>query len=131
MVLGALQQPAENRPGEWMLREYTRHHREALYQEAVEYIDASEDERLTVDDVARRIATSRRQLQRVFEEVGGMSFREYLVSSRMERAARMLAAGATVGEVARRVGYGHASHFARAFRRHHGTTPSEYARRHR
>ena len=114
-----------------MLRDYTRHHREALFHEAVEFIDATEHERLTVDDVARRIATSRRQLQRVFEEVGGMSFREYLVSSRMERAARMLAGGAAVGEVARRVGYGHASHFARAFRRHHGITPSEYARRHR
>jgi AraC-like DNA-binding protein len=111
-----------------MLRDYTRRHRELLYGEAVSIIDASEHEQLTVDEVARRIATSRRQLQRVFEEVGGHSFREYVVQSRMERAARLLESGLTVSDVARRAGYGHASHFARAFRRHHGVTPSAYAR---
>ena len=111
-----------------MLRDYTRHHRETLFAEAVSVIREAHGAQLTVDDVARRIATSRRQLQRVFEEVGGISFRDYVVQSRMDRAARLLSTGVPVGEVARRAGYGHASHFARAFRRQHGVSPSEYAR---
>ena len=111
-----------------MPREHTRRHREVLYTEAVELIRATEGEQLTIDQVAHRIATSRRQLQRVFEEVGGVSFREFLTHERAERAAELLAGGAPVGEVARRTGYGHPSHFARAFKRHHGVTPSEYAR---
>jgi AraC-like DNA-binding protein len=111
-----------------MPREDTRRHRETLYAEAVEVIHASDAEQVTVDDVARRIATSRRQLQRVFVEVGGVSFRDYVVSTRLQRAAELLADGVPVGEVARQIGYGHASHFARAFRRLHGVTPSAYAR---
>ena len=111
-----------------MPREYTRRHREALYAEAIAVIHSCESEQITVDEVARRIATSRRQLQRVFVEIGGVSFREFVVSSRLRRAADMLHQGVPVGEVARRTGYGHASHFARAFRRFHGVSPSSYAR---
>ena len=111
-----------------MPREYTRRHRETLYAEACELIGSSENEQLTVDEVARSIATSRRQLQRVFVEIGGVSFREYVVSSRLQLAAQMLTEDVPVGEVARRCGYTHASHFARAFRRRHGVTPSAFAR---
>jgi transcriptional regulator GlxA family with amidase domain len=111
-----------------MPREHTRQHRQTLFAEAVELIQTTEGEQLTIDDVAHRIATSRRQLQRVFEEIGGVSFREFLAQDRAHRAARLLAIGMPVAEVARRTGYGHASHFARAFKRHHGVTPSEYAR---
>jgi AraC-like DNA-binding protein len=111
-----------------MPREYTRRHRETLYAEACELIGSSDNEQLTVDEVARTIATSRRQLQRVFVEVGGRSFRDYVVSSRLRLAAEMLRQDVPVGEVARRCGYTHASHFARAFRRVHGVPPSAYAR---
>ena len=111
-----------------MTREYTRRHRETLYTEACQVIDESKNEQLTVDEVARSIATSRRQLQRVFVEVGGRSFREYVVSSRLRLAAQLLEEDVPVGEVARRCGYTHASHFARAFRRFHGVSPSAYAR---
>lgn len=111
-----------------MPREHTHQHRQTLYTEAVELIQQTEGQQLTIDEVAHRIATSRRQLQRVFEEVGGVSFREFLAQDRADRAARLLAQGMPVSEVARRTGYGHASHFARAFKRHHGVTPSQYAR---
>jgi transcriptional regulator GlxA family with amidase domain len=111
-----------------MPREYTRRHRQTLYAEAIALIGACDSEQVTVDDIARQIATSRRQLQRVFVEVGGVSFRDYAVTSRLRRAAVLLDQGVAVSEVARRTGYGHASHFARAFRRLHGVTPSAYAR---
>ncbi len=51
--------------------------------------DYAED--LSLDDVAGRIATSRRQLQRVFHEIAGTGFREELAAIRMERAAELLA----------------------------------------
>ena len=111
-----------------MPRERTHHHRRTLFTEAVEVIADSDGRQLSIDEVAHRIATSRRQLQRVFEEVGGVSFREFLTQHRAERAAQLLADGIAVSEVARRTGYGHASHFARAFKRHHGVPPSRYTR---
>jgi AraC-like DNA-binding protein len=48
----------------------------------------------------------------------------------MERAAEMLLGrGLTVREVAHRVGYRQPAQFAKAFRRHHGTSPSAYRSR--
>lgn len=85
---------------------------------------------LALDDIARRVATSRRQLQRAYTEIGKTSFREHLTSVRMERAAEMLRErNATVRDIAHAVGYRQPAQFAKAFRRHHGVTPSDFRRR--
>jgi AraC family transcriptional regulator of adaptative response / methylphosphotriester-DNA alkyltransferase methyltransferase len=82
---------------------------------------------LALDDVARRVAASRRQLQRAYAEIGGTTFREHLTRVRMERAAELLAGHVpTVREVAHRVGYRQPAQFAKAFRRHHGVAPSDF-----
>ncbi|HEV2814698.1 MAG TPA: AraC family transcriptional regulator [Solirubrobacteraceae bacterium] len=84
---------------------------------------------LNLDDVATRIATSRRQLQRVFAELAQSGFREELAAIRMERAAELLHGPLPVGEIARRVGYRQSAQFAKAFRAHHGVVPSAYRER--
>ena len=82
---------------------------------------------LSLDDIARRVASSRRQLQRAYSEIGSTTFRDHLTEVRMERAAEMLATrGLTVREVAHRVGYRQPAQFAKAFRRHQGLAPSDY-----
>jgi len=81
---------------------------------------------IQVDDVAREIATSRRQLQRVFEEVGETTFREELTRIRMVRAAELLDTPLAIRDIAHRVGYRQPAQFAKAFRRVHGVTPSAY-----
>ena len=74
--------------------------------------------------MARRVATSRRQLQRAFAEAGETSFRTYLQRVRMDRAAELLrGSDAPVNEVASAVGYRQPAQFAKAFRRHHGGPP--------
>lgn len=85
---------------------------------------------LELDDIARRVASSRRQLQRAYAEIGDTTFREHLTRVRMERAAELLANGSlTVREVARRVGYRQPAQFAKTFRRHLGNVPSAYRAR--
>ncbi|MDP8967538.1 MAG: helix-turn-helix transcriptional regulator [Actinomycetota bacterium] len=82
---------------------------------------------LSLDEIARRVASSRRQLQRAYSEIGDTTFREHLTAVRMERAAELLAThGLTVREVAQRVGYRQPAQFAKAFRRHHGLAPSAF-----
>jgi len=82
---------------------------------------------LALDDIARRVASSRRQLQRAYAEIGRTTFRDHLTRVRMERAAELLASpGLTVREVARSVGYRQPAQFAKAFRRHHGVAPSDF-----
>jgi transcriptional regulator GlxA family with amidase domain len=108
-------------------RPATVERRRALFLEAVSIIDAEYSEKLALDDVARRVATSRRQLQRAFADAGETSFRSYLQRVRMERAAELLRAGESpVNQVASAVGYRQPAQFAKAFRRHHGAPPSTF-----
>jgi AraC-like DNA-binding protein len=110
-----------------MQRQATVRHRTSLFEEATAIVDEEFASELSLDEIARRVASSRRQLQRSYAEIGRTTFREHLTAVRMERAAEMLAGrGLTVREVARRVGYRQPAQFAKAFRRHHGVSPSAY-----
>src|SRR5215216_4707693 len=109
-----------------MQRSSTIRHRTSLYEEATAIVESEFSADLSLDDIARRVASSRRQLQRAYAEIGRTTFREHLTAIRMERAAEMLAArGLTVREVAHRVGYRQPAQFAKAFRRHTGAAPSD------
>jgi two-component system response regulator YesN len=105
--------------------------REQLYRDAVRVICAEYANPLTVDDVAHQIATSRRQLQRVFADVGGTTFGQLLARARMAAAERLLRdPDLPVKEVARRVGYRQPAQFAKSFRLRYGSTPRDYRRAH-
>ena len=108
-------------------RPSTIRHRTSLFEDAVEIVESDYASELSLDEIARRVASSRRQLQRAYAEIGDTTFREHLTSVRMDRAADLLASRAvTVREVAFRVGYRQPAQFAKAFRRHHGVSPSDY-----
>jgi transcriptional regulator GlxA family with amidase domain len=107
-------------------RDTTIEARTTLYREALAVMEVRYGADLQVDDVARRIATSRRQLQRVFEEIGETTFREHLTRLRMTRAAEMLGSPMAIRDIAQQVGYRQPAQFAKAFRRVHGVTPSAY-----
>lgn len=108
-------------------RPSTIHLRTSLFEDAVAIVEQEYASDLSLDDIARRVASSRRQLQRAYSEIGGTTFREHLTKVRMHRAAQMLGdRSLTVREVARRVGYRQPAQFAKAFRRHIGVAPSDY-----
>ena len=114
--------PAGRRPS-------THELRIRIFQEAAHIVAAEFARPITAEEVARRVATSPRQLRRAFSEISGDSFRVYLRRVRMACAADLL--GATdmpVGEVARRVGYHEPSQFTKAFKRTYRSTPSELRR---
>jgi AraC family transcriptional regulator, regulatory protein of adaptative response / methylphosphotriester-DNA alkyltransferase methyltransferase len=83
------------------------------------------DPALSLEAVAREIATSSRQLQRVFAELAGSAFRDEVAAIRMQHGSTLLlTTDLPVSEVARHVGYRQAAQFAKAFRRHHGISPT-------
>ena len=101
--------------------------RTSLFEEATEIVDQEYGSDLSLDEIARRVASSRRQLQRAYAEIGHTTFRDHLTRVRMDKAAQLLASrGMTVREVAHRVGYRQPAQFAKAFRRHLGVAPSDY-----
>src|SRR4029450_3032922 len=92
-----------------------------------EIVDREYAADLSLDDIARRIASSRRQLQRAYAEIGQTTFRDHLTRVRMQRAAELLSPHTlTGGEVAQRVGYRQPAQFAKAFRRFAGVSPSAF-----
>jgi AraC family transcriptional regulator of adaptative response / methylphosphotriester-DNA alkyltransferase methyltransferase len=109
------------------MREGTVERRNALYEEAKDIIQREYPNDLELDQVAHRLATSRRQLQRSFAEIGKTSFRSYVARVRMQRALELLRAGSMpVRDVAASVGYRQPAQFAKTFRRHHGAPPSSF-----
>jgi len=107
------------------VRQSTQHRRRTLFEDALTAISRDfADENLSLASVAHTIATSRRQLQRVFFE-RGTNFRRELQRVRMAHAAELLRQETLpVAAVARAVGYRQAAQFSKAFRRHHGHPPS-------
>ncbi len=111
------------------MRDGTEERRAELYQEAVALIKRDYARPLRIEGVARELATSRRQLQRAFAESGDTSFREVLAAVRMQHARNLLAnQNVPIGRVAASVGYHQPAQFAKSFRRHHGTPPTNFRR---
>jgi AraC family transcriptional regulator, regulatory protein of adaptative response / methylphosphotriester-DNA alkyltransferase methyltransferase len=110
-------------------RQSTIDRRRELFEDAAEIIEREYAGDLDLDQLARRVASSRRQLQRAFAEAGETSFRIHLQRVRMARARELLREGSLpVHRVANSVGYRQPAQFAKAFRRHHGKAPSAFAR---
>ena len=109
-----------------MTRESTRDARLAIFEEAAAIAAAELAKPITLNQVARRLATSPRQVQRAFTDVGGMGFRKHLRGVRMARATELLSTtDLRVSEVAHRVGYRDHSQFSKSFKRTYGVSPSQ------
>ena len=113
-------------------RDGTLERREAILRDALEAILRDHGPDADLETVARRIGTSRRQLQRVFAELSDRSFRDTIAAVRMAHARKLLAGtDRPIAEIGRVAGYHQAAQFSKAFRHHHGTSPRLYRQRSR
>jgi AraC-like DNA-binding protein len=111
--------------GSWKLRPADR--RRAV--EVALWIDAQAHEPLGLADLAARAGVSSFHFLRLFAAVLGVTPHQYLVRTRLKRAARLLADGSRpITEVAGDVGFGDLSNFVRTFRRAAGVSPRRFRR---
>src|SRR4051794_34658898 len=97
-VAAAASDPHARRPGQ---RASTSKLRHQIFDDATTLVQSEYAADLSLDDVAHRVATSRRQLQRIYAEIGQTTFRRQLRAVRMQHAAELLTSRTlTVGEVA-------------------------------
>jgi AraC-like DNA-binding protein len=100
-----------------------------LIAAVIEYTEKHLDD-VALADVCRAVGVSERTLRRRFSAATGMTWREYVLESRLLRGMALLAErGPTVLEVATCAGFDSLSAFTRAFRRSTGETPTAYRRR--
>ncbi|WP_439500063.1 helix-turn-helix domain-containing protein [Bosea sp. (in: a-proteobacteria)] len=98
--------------------------------EAVRRIEAECDEPLSLARLARDAAMSRYHFLRVFRAQVGMTPHQFLLRTRLHRAALMLRqSDMQVASIAFDAGFGDLSSFNRRFRRVMGTSPSAYRAR--
>ncbi len=95
--------------------------------EAALRIDALSHEPIDLEDAAREAGLSPFHFLRLFAAVLGVTPHQYLVRSRLRRAARLLAGDdRTITEVAFDVGFGDLSNFVRTFHRVAGVSPRRF-----
>lgn len=95
--------------------------------EAALRIDARSHEPIDLDRAASEAGLSAFHFLRLFSRVLGVTPHQYLIRSRLRRAARMLADGArSISDVALDVGFGDLSNFVRTFHRAAGVSPRRF-----
>jgi len=74
----------------------------------------------TIEELAERIGSDKRELTKGFQELFGKSPHRYHLQQRMEQAELLLKEGKSLSEVGRLVGYQGYRTFSRAYRTYHG-----------
>lgn len=92
--------------------------------------DVADGPGLPLKHLAPRFRFSSDRLGRLFRQYTGQTYRKYLRTIRMRRAAKLLLRDptSTTKEVAALLGYEDTSNFSRDFRSRLGTTPGEFRR---
>ena len=95
--------------------------------EAALWIDANSQAEIELEDVARQAGVSPFHFLRLFSAALGVTPHQYLVRSRLRRAARHLADDdKAVTEIAYDVGFNDLSNFVRTFHRAAGVSPTKF-----
>jgi AraC family transcriptional regulator len=98
----------------------------------VEHLHANLAEDVTLSRLAALVGLSTNHFCSAFKNSMGEPPHRYLTRLRIERAKELLASGGeSMTQVALAVGFGSSAHFATAFRKQLGTSPTEYRRNRR
>lgn len=94
---------------------------------ALEYIKANFSEDFGQESVARMFNLSRSYFSKVFKDIVGSSFTDYIHGLRMEKAKTMLLkTNMPVFRITREVGFLDEKYFSKVFKEYTGMTPMEY-----
>ncbi len=99
---------------------------------AMDYIEEHlTEEDLSIVSVATHVYLNPVYFGRVFKSASGMTFKQYVLQQRMERAKQLLTqTDSSIADVCEQVGIGNPSYFSRLFKEYTGRLPSEYKREH-
>lgn len=104
-------------------------HGAGLVKRITEFLDISVEDLPSLEQIASQFGVSKRHLTRTFSEVTGQSILSYVQEVRVERAKELLRhTRLSMIEIAERVGFQSASHFAEIFRRLTQHAPKDWRR---
>jgi len=99
----------------------------SLINRACEYIEQNYSQDLTLESVAQHVYLSSCYFSRLFKQLKGYNFIDYLTRVRLKEAKELLLnTNLLISEIASRVGYRDARYFGQVFKRQEGCTPGIY-----
>lgn len=99
-------------------------------EQAIGFIRNNLSVNITRADVAREVGLSEEYFSRLFKKETGETFKDYVVSLKINEAKRLLDhTSLSVGIIASKVGYSNFSHFSKSFRDVTGLSPVDYKKR--
>ena len=94
---------------------------------AMSFIEAHLGSPISLEDVATASGYSRTYFSRLFKEIVGVNFKDYLEREQIEKSCNLLEnEKISITEIAYAVGFNSVSSFWRAFKKRKGTTPREW-----
>lgn len=103
--------------------------KDPLVAAALDKIEHSSHEKLSVEGIARELFVSPSYLSRRFKAVTGQTFLDMLNRRRVREAVRLLGEGETsISRVAELTGFSDYKHFCAVFKRYTALTPRDYLR---
>lgn len=95
--------------------------------DAIAYIQANFNRRITLDELAANVSISPFHFSRIFKKETGYSPYEYVIKTRIDKAKILLKkTGSSVKEIAYEVGFNSESNFINTFHTSVSLTPSEF-----
>ncbi len=94
---------------------------------AIDYVDEHYTEQISLEEVARTVYLSPNHFSKLFSEINGITFSDYLIQLRINRARdELIKTEKTVTQISIECGFSSFSAFSRNFKRLCGCTPSEF-----
>lgn len=104
-------------------REYSNE----LIERAKEYIRQNYKRDLSLEDMSREVDMSPYYFSKLFKEVTGSNFVEYVTEIRIRRAKELLREGqSSIKQICGEIGYSDPNYFSRIFKKWTGQTPTEF-----
>ncbi|MCP5072867.1 MAG: GlxA family transcriptional regulator [Rhodobacteraceae bacterium] len=100
---------------------------EQKVEDAVKYMRQSLSEQISFDQLASKLNTSRRQLDRLFTDKVGKTPVRLWREMRLEHSRwRLINTSRSITEIAYECGFSDSAHFVRTYKQFYGETPSRY-----
>ena len=124
----------------YKLLQFVIREREAMVPEHIEkheYIESAceyirhhlSNEELSIAEVAEHVFLNQVYFGRLFKQVMNMSFKKYLLKTRLEHARQLLEdTEDSINDICAKVGMANPSYFSKLFKQEMGVLPSEYKR---
>ena len=109
------------------IRLTAKHQKHQALNQVLQHIDQHFGESIDQKELAQRCGMTPFRFSRLFKEVIGIGFMEYILNKRMDLAKELLDnSQMPITSIGYEVGFKDPSYFARAFKQANGCTPSEY-----